>query len=84
MWVGVCEWATVIFGVPVEEERRGCCLLLILWIYSASQSCQILVFNYQEEQKIITVLPTVTLELGLTLGERQSDLITQPLKRLSQ
>lgn len=26
--------------------------------------------NYQEEQKIATVLPTVTLEPGLTLGER--------------
>lgn len=48
------------------------------------QSCQILVFNYQQEQKITTVLPTVTLELGLALGERRSDLITQPPKRLSQ
>lgn len=76
--VGVCEWASVIFGVQAEEEVRGCCLLLILWIFSASQSCQILVFNYQEEQKITTVFPTVALELGFTLRESQSDLIIQP------
>lgn len=56
----------------------GCC------IYSVSQSFQILVFNYQEEQNIATVLPTVTSVLGWTLGERQSDLITQPMKRLNQ
>lgn len=57
---------------------------VVPWLLSASQSCQNSVSNYREKQKITTLLPTVTLELGLTLTERQSDLITQSLKRLGQ
>lgn len=82
--VCVCEWLLVwvlFWGVHAQD----CCLLSsFLWIHRTSQSCQILHFNYQEEPSIAMVPPDLTLELGLTLRERESDLITKSLKRLSQ
>lgn len=59
----------IIFVVHVQAEGDVRSLFHWYTVYSASQSRQMLLINYQED-KIATVLPAVTLELGLTLGER--------------